>query len=98
MVPKEVPKFHPPNCRKRDLYQHPKVFKELDDYVFAVRIVTGICRLASIWKFIVDRLDVTTIWKDIVRSSGSCDDLETYKIVWIWSSNLYLCKEGYIRN
>ncbi|KAI0236646.1 Hillarin, partial [Lamellibrachia satsuma] len=35
MVPTEVSKFHPPTCRKRDLYNDPAVFKELDNYVFS---------------------------------------------------------------
>ena len=68
MVPKEVPKFHPPSCRKRDLYQDPKVFKELDDYVFAVRIVTCICRVASIWKVNARSSRVKHICRTYVRT------------------------------
>ena len=36
IVPIELPEFHPPNCRKRDLYYDADVFKELDEYVFSV--------------------------------------------------------------
>ncbi|KAI0236666.1 Hillarin [Lamellibrachia satsuma] len=36
IVPVELPEFHPPNCRKRDLYYDAAVFKDLDEYVFSV--------------------------------------------------------------
>ena len=36
MLPSELPEAHPPRGRKRDLYHHPDVFKELDEDVFMV--------------------------------------------------------------
>ena len=45
IVPIELPEFHPPNCRKRDLYYDAAVFKDLDEYVFSVstfiRLING---------------------------------------------------------
>jgi len=35
-APAELPKPHAPSIRKRDLYNDPTVFKELDENVFKV--------------------------------------------------------------
>ena len=42
IVPQELPSPHPPRGRKRDLYQDPSFFEELDEDVFKVRAPTVI--------------------------------------------------------
>lgn len=33
VLPPVLPPPHPPNCRRRDLFQDPSIFAELDEYV-----------------------------------------------------------------
>lgn len=38
VLPPVLPPPHPPNCRRRDLFQDPSIFAELDEYVDQVSI------------------------------------------------------------